>query len=69
MHGKCTVLASVQASSSALECKILKKTDEIEFQQCVVCSSNGDMGLRGALGAGRSEQSSFTSAGSRADGA
>ena len=62
MHCKCTVLASVQPSSSALECKILKETDEVEFQQCIVCSSNGDMGLRGALGAGRSEQSSFASA-------
>ena len=69
MHGKCTVLASVQASSSALECKILKKTDEVEFQLCVVCSSNGDMGLRGARGGGRSVQSSFASAGSRTDGA
>ena len=52
MHGKCTVLASFQASLSALECKNLKETDEVEFQQYFVRSSNGDMGLRGALGPG-----------------
>ena len=55
-------MASVQASSSALECKIPKETDKVEFQQHFVRSINGDMDLRGALGAGRSEQSSFASA-------
>ena len=55
-------MASVQASSSALECKIQKETGKVEFQQHLVCPCNGDMGFRGALGTGRSEQSTFASA-------
>ena len=47
MHGKCTVLASVQASSSALECKIPKETGKVEFQQHLVCPCNGNGLSRG----------------------